>query len=73
MDDDGENEYLVMDDNGCATDPSIFGEWIYEPSLGVFTAVFNAFKFPTSNNISFQCNIRVCLGSASNRTVQEGG
>merc|ERR1711892_1598717 len=26
MDDDGENEYLVTDDNGCATDPSIFGE-----------------------------------------------
>ena len=62
MDDDGENEYLVTDDNGCATDPSIFGEWEYERSLGVLTAVFNAFKFPASNNIRFQCNIRVCFG-----------
>ena len=51
-----------MDDNGCATDPTIFGEWEYERSLGVLTAVFNAFKFPASNNISFQCNIRVCFG-----------
>ena len=51
-----------MDDNGCATDPSIFGEWEYERSLGVLTAVFNAFKFPASNNIRFQCNIRVCFG-----------
>ena len=32
MDDDGENEYLGMDDNGCATDPSIFGEWEYKRS-----------------------------------------
>jgi len=62
MDDNGENEYLVTDDNGCATDPSIFGEWTYERNLGVLTATFNAFKFPASNNIRFQCNIRVCFG-----------
>ena len=62
MDDDGENEYLVTDDNGCATDPSIFGEWEYERTKGVLTATFNAFKFPSQNNIRFQCNIRVCFG-----------
>merc|ERR1719336_3838086 len=54
MGDDGDNE--------CATDPSIFGEWQYERNLGVLTASFNAFKFPASNNIRFQCNIRVCCG-----------
>ena len=26
-------------------------------------ARFNAFKFPSSNNLRFQCNIRVCFGS----------
>ena len=62
MDDDGENEYLVTDDNGCATDPSIFGEWEYERGLGVLTSTFSAFKFPSQNNIRFQCNIRVCFG-----------
>jgi hypothetical protein len=61
-DDDRENEYLVTDDNGCATDPSIFGEWEYERTKGVLTATFNAFKFPSQNNIRFQCNIRVCFG-----------
>lgn len=62
MDDDGENEYLVTDDNGCATDPSIFGEWEYGRQQGVLTAIFSAFKFPSQNNIRFQCNIRVCFG-----------
>ena len=62
MDDNGEHEYLVTDENGCATDPSIFGEWQYERQKGVLTSVFNAFKFPSSNNIRFQCNIRVCFG-----------
>ena len=63
MDDDDEsNSYLVTDENGCATDPSIFGEWNYDRQRGVLTSVFNAFKFPASNNIRFQCNIRVCFG-----------
>ena len=62
MDDDGDNEYLVTDENGCATDPSIFGEWQYERQKGVLTSIFNAFKFPSSNNIKFHCNIRVCFG-----------
>merc|ERR1712117_168438 len=61
-DNDKDNEYLVTDENGCATDPSIFGEWQYERQNGVLTSVFNAFKFPSSNNIRFQCNIRVCFG-----------
>jgi hypothetical protein len=52
----------VTDDNGCATDPSIFGEWSYERGRAELTATFNAFKFPASNNIRFQCNIRVCFG-----------
>ena len=62
MDDDGENEYLVTDDNGCATDPKIFREWDYDRTRGILTANFDAFKFPASNNIRFQCNIRVCFG-----------
>lgn len=57
-----ENEYLVTDENGCATDPSIFGEWEYNPDTQSLLASFNAFKFPSSDNIRFQCNIRVCFG-----------
>jgi hypothetical protein len=62
MEDSVENEYIVTDENGCATDPSIFGEWEYEAESNTLMAKFNAFKFPSSDNIRFQCNIRVCFG-----------
>lgn len=57
-----ENEYVVTDENGCATDPSIFGEWDFNSATNSLLANFNAFKFPSSDNIRFQCNIRVCFG-----------
>lgn len=62
MEDSVENEYIVTDENGCATDPSIFGEWQYNSETNSLLATFNAFKFPSSDNIRFQCNIRVCFG-----------
>lgn len=62
MEDSVENEYIVTDENGCATDPSIFGEWEYHAETNSLLASFNAFKFPSSDNIRFQCNIRVCFG-----------
>lgn len=62
MDEGTENEYVVTDENGCATDPTIFGEWDYSPETNSLLASFNAFKFPSSDNIRFQCNIRVCFG-----------
>lgn len=62
MEESVENEYIVTDENGCATDPSIFGEWEYNADSNTLMARFNAFKFPSSDNIRFQCNIRVCFG-----------
>ena len=62
MEENVENEYIVSDENGCATDPSIFGEWEYNSDSNTLMAKFNAFKFPSSDNIRFQCNIRVCFG-----------
>lgn len=62
MEDNQENEYIVTDENGCATDPTIFGEWEHEQDSQSLMASFNAFKFPSSDNIRFQCNIRVCFG-----------
>jgi len=62
MEGDGENEYLVTDENGCATDPSIFAEWEVDGDSQVLMAHFNAFKFPSSSSIKFQCNVRVCFG-----------
>lgn len=62
MEDNVENEYIVTDENGCATDPLIFGEWEHHSDSQSLMANFNAFKFPSSDNIRFQCNIRVCFG-----------
>jgi Zona pellucida-like domain len=62
MEESVENEYIVTDENGCATDPNIFGDWEYNPESNTLMAHFNAFKFPSSDNIRFQCNIRVCFG-----------
>lgn len=63
VDDEGEYQYEVTDANGCATDPSIFSDWKYDEQRKSLVARFNAFKFPSSNNLRFQCNIRVCFGS----------
>lgn len=57
-----DDEHLVSDENGCATDPSIFGEWEQEDETKQLVALFSAFKFPSSNSIRFQCNVRVCFG-----------
>lgn len=57
-----ENEYTVTDEDGCATDKAIFGEWERNEDGSALRASFNAFKFPSSDNIKFQCNIRVCFG-----------
>ena len=62
MEENVENEYIVTDENGCATDPTIFGEWEFNSDTNTLMANFNAFKFPSSDNIRFQCNIRVCFG-----------
>ncbi|KAK7075249.1 hypothetical protein SK128_022663 [Halocaridina rubra] len=58
-----DNEYIVTDENGCATDSKIFGEWEQEDGDSkALVAIFSAFKFPSSNSIRFQCNVRVCFG-----------
>ena len=56
------NTHLVTDENGCPTDPTIFGPWTQHPETRTLVSTFNAFKFPASDNIRFQCNIRVCFG-----------
>lgn len=59
---DGEDiDYLVTDERGCASDPFVFQEWKLDSDKAL-VANFNAFKFPSSNSIRFQCNVRVCFG-----------
>lgn len=52
---------MIIDEDGCATDPDIFGELIYDPdNFRVYTP-FAAHKFPTANQVYYQCNVKLCL------------
>ena len=70
MDDTGSNLYEVTDEDGCATDPDIFGEWKFDRARNALSSTFNAFKFPSSNNIRFQCNVRVCFGKCQPVSIE---
>lgn len=45
MEEEGEFQYEVTDANGCATDPSIFGNWEFDENKKSLVARFNGKKF----------------------------
>lgn len=49
MEEEGEFQYEVTDANGCATDPSIFGNWEYDENKKSLVARFNGKKFENLN------------------------
>jgi len=62
-DNDQVNTYNVTDENGCATDPTVFGEWSVDSDTQYLNAQFSAFKFPSgSNSLKFNCAVRICFG-----------
>lgn len=61
---DGANgaEILLIDANGCPTDPSIMGTVGQVNTSGkVLQAFFEAFKFPTTDIVQFQALVTPCL------------
>lgn len=55
----------LVDENGCVTRPKIMGRFQKVKNFGssasvVSYAYFQAFKFPDSMNVHFQCVIQVC-------------
>ncbi|XP_065203596.1 uncharacterized protein LOC135833754 [Planococcus citri] len=68
-----EDYYDITDAYGCATDPTIFGKWEYNQSTRFLTAKFNAFKFANSDDITFQCTVRTCLGQCQPVNCGRGG
>lgn len=53
----------VTDSDGCPINSALFSNWRYEEGSKSLVARFNAFKFASSNALSFQCHMRVCFGS----------
>ena len=47
--------------DSCATDRTIFTEWVLDPTDHSLRANFSAFKFPGASLLRFQCNIRICF------------
>ncbi|VDM36748.1 unnamed protein product [Toxocara canis] len=58
-DDTGE-QFLILDDRGCAIDPVILGDLEYEQNARKAHVYSNAFKFADTNHISFQCTVQLC-------------
>lgn len=65
------NRYFVTDENGCAKEPMLFGDWKLHNETNLLQSNFNAFKFPSSTSIKFQCNVRICFGSCPPTTCHE--
>ncbi|KAI6233031.1 ZP domain-containing protein [Aphelenchoides fujianensis] len=64
------DEHLVIDENGCTTDPSLLDEIVYDRNLMRGYAV--TFKYQDTNTLVFSCAIRLCqkqMGMCEDVTV----
>ncbi|XP_014673055.1 PREDICTED: cuticlin-1-like [Priapulus caudatus] len=57
----GMGEQMLIDADGCAVDEQIFGNLIYDPANKRTYSPFNAHKFPTSGQVYYQCDVRLCI------------
>ena len=58
----------LVDEKGCVTRPKIMSPFKkvknFDPTANVLAyAYFQAFKFPDSMNVHFQCVVQVCRGN----------
>lgn len=61
---DKKNKKLVVDDDGCATDPRIFGNFEWDDKIHGLTAPLNAFKLNgDDNSITVKCEMQYCLAT----------
>ncbi|KAI1289639.1 hypothetical protein HDE_09128 [Halotydeus destructor] len=57
------NEIVLIDENGCPTDPEILAAINATSSPQAIETVFEAFKFPTSNLVQFKAIVSPCVTS----------
>ncbi|KAK5645478.1 hypothetical protein RI129_006778 [Pyrocoelia pectoralis] len=62
MSENGEDSILLLDDRGCATNPTIFPNLlkVYNNETRRLIANFNAFKFTSSSIIRFSITVQFC-------------
>ncbi|CAG0896629.1 unnamed protein product [Cyprideis torosa] len=70
MDGSDSNEIVLIDEYGCPTDPLIMGpvERWEKATLVSLRSVFEAFKFPTSDVVSFRAVVVPCVGKCEKVT-----
>ncbi|KAI1719511.1 zona pellucida-like domain-containing protein [Ditylenchus destructor] len=58
---DGSNRrYMLVDERGCSTDPSIMPDVVYDSTLGFIYAPSWVFKFTNASRMFFNCLLYVC-------------
>ncbi|XP_014678515.1 PREDICTED: cuticlin-1-like [Priapulus caudatus] len=51
----------LIDENGCAVDERLFGQFTYDQEAQRVYTEFHAFRFPNRAQVLFRCDVRLCL------------
>ncbi|KAK6634722.1 hypothetical protein RUM43_012124 [Polyplax serrata] len=59
----GWGEQYLIDENGCPVDEEIMGNFEYSKDKTVASVRFQAHKFPYTDSVYYQCNVKLCIKS----------
>lgn len=57
----GWGEQRLIDQYGCPVDDEIMGKFKYNKDMNVASVKFLAHKFPYTDSVYYQCNVRLCI------------
>lgn len=57
----GWSDQLLYNDQGCPVDSELMAPFVYNANKTQASVKFQAYKFPYTASIYYQCNIRLCL------------
>ena len=60
----GWGEQQLMNSEGCPVDYEILGPFEYSASKSTTAVRFQSHKFPYTDSVYYQCNIRLCIKNA---------
>lgn len=60
----GWGEQMLINDEGCPVDYEILGPFEYSSSKTTAAVHFQAHKFPYTDSVYYQCNVKLCIKNA---------
>lgn len=60
----GWGEQMLINDQGCPVDYEILGPFEYSKSKTTAVVRFQAHKFPYTDSVYYQCNVKLCIKNA---------